>query len=468
MVKKRQAKKSSAQGKDTTEWRSSTHYAVFVLVVAAAGIATQCLTSNASPCDANVGKRWLPDVDDQGYWVLCVNDKTATVYTNASEPHSSVSWGSGSSIRDVFGDHVGFEGDFTLDVQEWTKHINADPLTFFKQPWVMYGISAGADGFDDVRTILVGTEEREVRDGWYVVMEGGSWRWPPIRKGFERRINDELTLRTRAVRPALYDVNLSERIEGVLKHIRDTSRVMKMTRSELSSKGGKNTKNTRVRSSYTEFVSYEENEHMRDLLETVAESIFLIPDGLRGWGRAEDAGFEDSMQLVKYKARGHYNTHRDYWDPREYPKDYVDQTFVDAQTGQWRNRHATLLWYLQPPKNCTFSRIQSCIAGGGQTWFPRACSSSESVDCGVLEKASWHPESGDYKSCKRDTGVLVEPRGAALFYSLRADGSMDEYSWHGGCPTAKDTIDPKLLANMWVWNTGVSEIWSRYQRRRGR
>lgn len=42
-------------------------------------------------------------------------------------------------------------------------------------------------------------------------------------------------------------------------------------------------------------------------------------------------------------------------------------------------------------------------------------------------------------------------RQVIIFYSMLPDGSMDDYSLHGGC----DVLDPtatKWSANFWLWN----------------
>ena len=46
------------------------------------------------------------------------------------------------------------------------------------------------------------------------LLEGGVWRWPPIRVGFSREVLSGVRLRTVAVQPALFDVEFSSNSEG--------------------------------------------------------------------------------------------------------------------------------------------------------------------------------------------------------------------------------------------------------------
>ena len=56
------------------------------------------------------------------------------------------------------------------------------------------------------------------------------------------------------------------------------------------------------------------------------------------------------------------------------------------------------------------------------------------------------------EGCRRP-GIRYQPkRGhALLFYSMRADGELEELSMHGGCPVLSDT-DAKWGANLWIWS----------------
>jgi prolyl 4-hydroxylase len=50
-----------------------------------------------------------------------------------------------------------------------------------------------------------------------------------------------------------------------------------------------------------------------------------------------------------------------------------------------------------------------------------------------------------------DQGLLVKPEAGKviIFYSLLANGNIDDASLHGGCPVKEGT---KWAANKWLWN----------------
>lgn len=122
------------------------------------------------------------------------------------------------------------------------------------------------------------------------------------------------------------------------------------------------------------------------------------------------------------QAGQHYDTHRDYWDPREFP----DLRRFTNHQGFWHQRHATLLWYLQAPEE------------GGETWFPRAHGGP----------VPW----GEWTACD-GRGAKLSPANATavLFYNLRADGGIDEFSWHCGCPWGPFSSPGRLC-----WRSGGS------------
>ena len=81
-------------------------------------------------------------------------------------------------------------------------------------------------------------------------------------------------------------------------------------------------------------------------------------------------------------------------------------------------------------------------AGGGATNFPRAATAA-------------HPDGGpqprDYFDCSAGLSVYPREGKVIIFYSMQPDGSMDDYSLHGGC----DVLDEKAAkwsANFWLWN----------------
>jgi len=50
------------------------------------------------------------------------------------------------------------------------------------------------------------------------------------------------------------------------------------------------------------------------------------------------------------------------------------------------------------------------------------------------------------------TGIKVTPRKGRviIFYSMKADGSIDPLSLHGACPVGPNEV--KWGANKWIWS----------------
>ena len=73
----------------------------------------------------------------------------------------------------------------------------------------------------------------------------------------------------------------------------------------------------------------------------------------------------------------------------------------------------------------------SNVEKGGETGFPRA---------------GGKPQPQDFSNCEGIFKVTPRKGKVILFYSLKPDGSFDEYSLHGGCAVAKGE---KWAANKW-------------------
>ena len=286
-------------------------------------------------------------------------------------------------------------------------------LQWKKQPWSVFT--------EEGKELRPGTEagnvEKRLKTQATVLLllfEGGAWRWPTLRVGYEREVTQGVTLRTVARVPALFTVHIErEKLPrgstlrpDLLSHVRE------MAQGRLQPSGLENTVDLKVRSSETVFLPYGTDKKLKELRRKTAE--FL---------RAPAENLED-LQVLRYSAGQHYDAHRDYWDPREFP----DVPRFTNEEGFWRQRQATLLWYLQAPEE------------GGETWFPRAHG-------GPIPTGEW-------TACDR-RGELLSGRNttAALFYSLRADGDIDEYSWHCGCEVKAGV---KWAANSWMSNAPIT------------
>lgn len=99
----------------------------------------------------------------------------------------------------------------------------------------------------------------------------------------------------------------------------------------------------------------------------------------------------------------------------------VAALFYANQLGR-PSRLATVLWYL------------SDVTAGGETWFPRFDGAEQ-------------PQS--LKNCAGGLKITPTKGRVVLFYSLSADGGLNDLSLHGSCPVVAGT---KWAANKWVWN----------------
>ena len=372
-------------------------------------------------CNVN---EWVPDESDRGYWVLCVeSEERLNVYENIGKKPITIR--NFENIRENLRRELNIQSTYTFSVI--SKHVNDKEMTFRKQPFAIYEVSS-----DTVRRLDPGKETLS-QGKIYVLIEGGMWRWPPMRVGYKRELSPDFELETLAVRPALFRLEVSSRVR---QHVSDVLQIVesrKMKRSQISGKGGRNKIDLRRRSSYTSFVSYEESPALMELLHMTARDVLHVDAGFEHDGTG---GFESDIQTVQYKKKGHYDAHRDYFHPMEYPHEFSKSRFV-SPNGYWKNRHATVLWYLQQPDS-----------RGGETWFPRASPTT-----------NWSPEDGDFESCDKNVGLLIPPHGVVLFYNLKADGTFDNHSWHAGCRVDTNATSPKLMANMWLWNSPPSYLY---------
>ena len=96
--------------------------------------------------------------------------------------------------------------------------------------------------------------------------------------------------------------------------------------------------NTAQRSSHNAWVPYDATKHLRSLFQHSASLLMVEP----GTVSQAAGGFEDAMQVcaatvrqvvlvvcvsrlcagqvLKYNTNEHYDAHRDYWDPLEFPQ----------------------------------------------------------------------------------------------------------------------------------------------------
>jgi prolyl 4-hydroxylase len=149
----------------------------------------------------------------------------------------------------------------------------------------------------------------------------------------------------------------------------------------------------------------------------------------------------EEMQVVHYGPEQKYNSHCDWFNPRR-PK-YL----YDGKMAEGSNRFATILFYLSSPEaggETFFPRFRAPYLGlpplgGARAGGPDSDADGENLDCRGLV-----PGSG--------LGLKVPAKAgsAILFYSMFANGTLDDNSVHGGCAVE---AGEKWAANVWLWDT---------------
>ena len=150
----------------------------------------------------------------------------------------------------------------------------------------------------------------------------------------------------------------------------------------------------------------------------------------------EDAGKRDGLQVVRYHPGQGYNTHPDFFTP----KDGHENDFDFNPYSGGSNRFATVFMYLNDPEE------------GGCTVFPRAPAAGPAMEMppeakDMFKKGTW--EHTVNEDCYSKLAVPPKLGTAALFYSVTPDGRIDPQSHHAACPLIKGI---KWGANIWIWN----------------
>ena len=57
----------------------------------------------------------------------------------------------------------------------------------------------------------------------------------------------------------------------------------------------------------------------------------------------------------------------------------------------------------------------------------------------------------DYFECGNGLSVYPREGKVIIFYSMHPDGTMDDFSLHGGCDVLDESAT-KWSANFWLWN----------------
>jgi prolyl 4-hydroxylase len=348
-----------------------------------------------SPCDEQTLAQYLHDIPVPGLHVVCIQPDSLVFFKNAQLGHSEKvtvfanihNWG---TLKKSLSTHLALLGEDAL-----------------RQPWATFS--------PDGHRLLTETDADEMSVehfgtlGMFLVMQGGQWIWPGVRKGFERTIalgfNQTATLETLSLHPLVLSVKgfLSEDECDFIQRQAEPS----MEYSEVTLMDhDKGRPASDFRTSQTTFL--RSDTPVLEAIDDRTAALVRIP-----------ASHQESVQVLRYGNTEKYDTHHDYFDPKLYKTD--TRTLSLIQHGK-RNRMATVFWYL------------SDVAQGGETVFPR-------VDKGP------QPPSG--KTFDRGLRVKPERGKVIIFYSMTTDGKLDPYSLHGAAPVKEGT---KWAANKWVWN----------------
>lgn len=355
-------------------------------------------------CSPDELNDFLHDFSVPGMHLVCIDSQTMTMYyrvhrshiytetLEVSEESDSAQW---SDVRSALQDklRLAFQHDL-------------------KQPWALFSPTGDRLKLGENSPVDASTNDLFAL-GMFLVLEGGQWIWPGVRKGFVRhiRLDDarNATLETLSVHPLVFSV------DGFLADeecdwIRQTAEPH-MAQSGVSLMDrDKGKPATEWRTSETTFL----NENTAEINEIDRRTSLLV---------RIPQNHQEPPQVLRYVLNARYDQHTDYFNPALYAND--KRTMRMIANGR-KNRMATVLWYL------------SDVAEGGETTFPQ-------IDNG--------PPVSNQQYCNVGLQVKPEKGKVIIFYSLLADGQFDPLSLHGACPVKEGT---KWAANKWVWN----EPWS--------
>jgi len=244
-----------------------------------------------------------------------------------------------------------------------------------------------------------------------LMMEGGQWVWPTVRIGHTvvldglRSPGESTQIRTVSQQPAVFE------IENFLKP-RESDHMIgrggNVFKSGVSLKDvdkGKQAKEWRTSSQ--QWLTTDGDTVLYDV-DARIQNLTRIP-----------ILHAEHIQLLRYDVDEHYSAHHDFFNPFDYARDEGVQAMTQRGAS---NRLATVFMYL------------SDVEEGGETNFPRA---------------GGQPGPSDYFDCSMGYSSFPKKNKVIIFYSLKPDGEMDQYSLHGGCDVKKGR---KWSANFWLWN----------------
>lgn len=327
------------------------------------------------------------DHPEPGLHIVCIRDNEADFFRDSLESNLlTVQFTTPDELEPLFGQHLGLP---SKGPHKWAVFTHRGEKIFDQ-------------GSFDARRLQ---RDHEL----VLVFEGGVWRWPGVRKGFQRKVElaegNSIILETLALSPLVLMsrdfLTISE-----CQEIQEAAAPSLMYSDVVLMDQDAGRPATDFRTSSSTFLT-KATPLMRTLNDRTADFL-KIP-----------RTHQEHLQVLKYQVGEKYDIHDDFFDPAKYQND--PGTLQATENGH-RNRMATFFWYL------------SNVTAGGETSFPKVNGRrpSSMLDCSK-ESLLVRPEMGK----------------VVLFYSMKADGKLDFRSTHAACPVREGI---KWAANKWVWN----------------
>lgn len=366
-------------------------------------------------CDREALRKVLHDEPQPGMHVICMDQTMqslkVTLFPEAQKRDQPI-------VEEMEGlpDWTAFKAV----LHNYLRLKRADNL---HQPWAMFS--------PDGELLIQETNEHVemeglVQMGMVLLFQGGQFIWPGVEIGFKRTIDlytvmpggspsfgnkhRSATLETISLKPLVFSVEGfldDDECDFFQKEAAPTLAYSEVTLMDID----KGRPASDFRTSQSTFLQNNDQDMIRDIDYRTA-SLVRVP-----------RFHQENVQVLRYGGGEKYDAHHDYFDKKLYQNDISTlKNFI--QYGR-RNRMITVFWYL------------SDVEEGGETVFPRF---------------NGGPPPRNMSDC--NVGLKVKPvRGKVIiFYSLKADGSLDPLSLHGACPVKKGI---KWAANKWVWNLPI-------------
>ena len=366
-------------------------------------------TTISTSCTDEVLSEFLHEEAVPGMHVICIQQDNKDVESYSVQVYR----GATSQVRSNFETNEGRDFLVRLD-----SLLGLESRPIKNQPWALFTHN-GQRLMDQHGTAHLSSFAKR---GLLLVMEGGQWIWPGVRKGFRRTVDLSLLPGSSTV----LDVSNNATIETLSLHPLVLSVEGFLTDQECDWIQEDATPSLKY--SHVSLMDKDRGRAASDF--RTSQSTFLA--SRKPYLKAIDARtaslvrvpikHQEHVQVLRYGKTEKYDAHHDYFDPIHYRND--PSTLRTIAHGK-KNRMATVFWYLTD------------VPKGGETNFPR------------YDKA---PQPVSMTRCS--VGLKVKPqRGKVIiFYSMTPDGGLDPLSLHAACPVEEGI---KWAANKWVWNAPI-------------